>query len=193
MKNFEDFLGRLTPTLKRITHKLNGHFSFFDDDDLFQEALVYLWISFQKGKLDDKTDSYILQGCYFHLKNFLRKTMDRARFISLNELIGEEDPRFLEELLTSKDSAPIDVIDTALLMEKAKTNGLTERETAVLSFTLDGLTVREIGKRLGISHVMVVKIKKRLKTKCRALKDMHNEGYQNQDVFTCRSTKHIVV
>ncbi|MBI5144197.1 MAG: hypothetical protein HZA30_03935, partial [Candidatus Omnitrophica bacterium] len=152
-KDFEDFIGRLTPTLRKITHKLNGHFSFFDDDDLFQEALTHLWVLFQEGRLDDKTDSYILQGCYFHLKNFLRRTKDKAKLVSLNELIGEEDPHFLEEVLACKDAAPPEGMDAALLMEKAKASGLTEREMAVLSFTLDGLTVREIGQRLGISHV----------------------------------------
>ena len=75
---------KLSPTLRRITHKLNGHFTFFDEDDLFQEALEHLWLAFQDGTLGDKTDSYVLQGCYFHLKNYIRKTMDKAKLTSLN-------------------------------------------------------------------------------------------------------------
>ena len=59
--SFEELLEKITPTLKRITYRLNGHFSFFNDEDLFQEALMHLWVEFQQGKLNDKTDSYILQ------------------------------------------------------------------------------------------------------------------------------------
>ena len=81
-KKFEEMLRKLSPTLRRITHKLNGHFTFFDEDDLFQEALEHLWMAFQDGSLGDKTDSYVLQGCYFHLKNYIRKTADKAKLIS---------------------------------------------------------------------------------------------------------------
>ena len=56
---FEALIAKLSPTLKRITCKLDGHFTFMDDQDLFQEALIHLWSDIQLGKLDDKTDSYI--------------------------------------------------------------------------------------------------------------------------------------
>jgi RNA polymerase sigma factor (sigma-70 family) len=47
---------------------------------------------------------------------------------------------------------------------------LNEREKVVFRLYLDGLTTRDIGTRLGISHVMVVKIKKKIKEKCYDLK-----------------------
>ncbi len=53
---FDDVLKRISPKLKRITKKLDGYYSFIDDDDLFQEALIYLWNNFNAGKLIDKTD-----------------------------------------------------------------------------------------------------------------------------------------
>ena len=175
---FEDYLKRLSPTLRRIAHKLNGHFSFFDDDDLVQEALAHLWISFKNSGLDDKTDSYILQGSYFHLKNYLRKTLDKAKFTSLNQFIDDGDST-LEELIASDDTAASDKADGASLLEAARREGLTERETKILSYSLEGLTVREIGKRLGISHVRVVKLKERIKAKCGALKKSIEGSYQN--------------
>ena len=175
---FEEIVKRLSPTLRRITYKLNGHFSFFDDDDLFQEALEHLWIAFQEGKLSDKTDSYILQGCYFHLKNYLRKTIDKASLTSLNELIDEEGGS-LEYLLISKNESFPDDLNTTLLVEAAKTNGLTEKETEVLSLALDDFTVREIGSRLGISHVMVIKLKRKIQNKCETMKNKYKNGYQN--------------
>ena len=164
MDAFENIVKKLSPTLRKITYKLNGHFSFFDDDDLFQETLAYLWVAFQKGKLSDKTDSYILQGCYYHLKNYLRKTVDKARLVSLHQLIDDEDA-VLENILSVKDSAVLDFLEDKLLVEKARLDDLTEREKDVLDFCLEGMTMREIGQRIGISHVMVIKIKKRLRTK----------------------------
>jgi DNA-directed RNA polymerase specialized sigma24 family protein len=59
---------RPSPTLKRITRRLNGHHSFFDDEYLYQEALFHLWDGYSRRAIDDRADSYILQGCYYHLK-----------------------------------------------------------------------------------------------------------------------------
>ena len=176
---FEDRLKKLSPTLRRITHKLNGHFSFFDDDDLYQEALECLWIWFRQGKLSNKTDSYILQGCYYHLKNYLRKTLDRARLVSLSNIIDEEGST-LEKFLAFEDKAPSDSAAEVLLDKELGSAGLTSREKMVLKYSLNGLTIREIGSRLGVSHVMVVKLKKRIKIKCDSIKKIcRDEGYQN--------------
>jgi hypothetical protein len=43
---------------------------------------------------------------------------------------------------------------------------------------MDGLTVRQIGQKLGISHVMVVKLKGKIKDKCGRLKEEIISGYQ---------------
>ena len=174
-ESFEVVVNRLSPTLKRITHRLNGHFSFFDDDDLFQEALVHLWGAFRHGSLTDKTDSYILQGCYFHLKNYIRKTMDKARLVSLYRLMDEADAS-LEDVLPLADASASREAEERILTEQARMSGLTAREKEVLSFCLDGLTTREIGSRLGISHVMVIKIRDRIKDKCAALRKILEGG-----------------
>jgi len=175
---FEELSKRISPTLKRITYKLNGHFSFFNDEDLFQEAMVRLWEDFQAGKLQDKTDSYILQGCYFHLKNYLRKTQDKARLISM-EKIAEEEGLGLEEMLAT--DAPLSAyedLDKMFLSERLSSLGLGEREKDILSLSLEGITVREIGKRLGISHVMVVKLKAKMRDKCIRLKEEIKKSYR---------------
>lgn len=161
---YEDIVKRLSPTLRRITYKLNGHFSFFDDDDLYQEALANLWVLFRKDELSDKTDSFILQGCFYHLKNYIRKAMDRADIISLNGNIGEDETT-LEEIFALEDSRPRDDLETRLLEDEVLSNGLTEREKKIVLLSLEGFTVREIGQRLGISHVRVIKLKGRIKKK----------------------------
>lgn len=173
-KQFDTMMDRLSPTLKKITHRLNGHFSFFDDDDLFQEAAIYLWSTFQKGALSDKTDSYILQGCCFHLKNYLRTTLDKARLISLCHMANEDD-KALKDMLAKENDSTFDEIDAEFLKATGRSRGLTDREEEVLELCLDGLTVRDIGKRLGVSHVMVIKVKNKIRAKCWNLRHV---GYQ---------------
>ncbi|MCX5678181.1 MAG: sigma-70 family RNA polymerase sigma factor [Candidatus Omnitrophica bacterium] len=174
-KNFEDMLKRLSPRLRGIAHRLNGRFTFFNDDDLFQEALAHLWVTFANGSLSGKTDSYILQGCYFYLKNYIRTAVDKAAFTSFNEF-SENDDTSLENLIPDNSQNIAKDVDERLLRESAGEN-MDAREREVLELSYDGLTVREIGKRLNISHVMVVKIRSRLKSKIRLLRN--NIGYQN--------------
>ena len=176
---FENRLKRLSPTLRRITHKLNGHFSFFDDDDLYQEALERLWVWSKNGEFSDTSDSYLLQGCYYHLKNYLRKTLDKNKLVSLSSIIDEEGST-LEKFLAYEDKAPADSAAEVLLAGELASARLTGREKSVLKYSLDGLTIREIGSRLGVSHVMIVKLKKRIMIKCKPVKNICREDrYQN--------------
>jgi len=176
--DFEILIKRLSPTLRRISHRLNGHFTFFNDDDLCQEALAHLWVSSQEGSLNDKTDSYILQGCYFYLKNYIRTSMDRASFTSLEEPI-DEDGTMLEELVASPDPSQADQLADKTLYEEVQKNGLTGREINIFNMCRDGLTMREIGERLGISHVAVIKLRKRIRIKCKGLEREIRSSYQN--------------
>lgn len=174
---FNELIHNISPKLKRITYRLNGHFTFFDDEDLFQEALVHLWVRFKEGKFSDKTESYVLQSCYFHLKNYIRKTQDKAGLLSLHYYLNEDEST-LEQFLASNDRGPIEHIDEDILIKS--TDSLAEREKEILALALEGLTVREIGKKLGISHVMVVKIRNKIKEKCSKLKEeLSASSYQN--------------
>ncbi|MDD5495569.1 MAG: sigma-70 family RNA polymerase sigma factor [Candidatus Omnitrophica bacterium] len=176
--NFETLVNRITPTLKRITHRLNGHFTFFDDDDLYQEAVTYLWPLFQRGRLGDKTDSYILQGCYFHLKNYIRTSMDKAKLISIYKIIDADETE-LGAVLAAKETPDPENLEYKILLKESDRMGLTEKERRVISYSLEGLTTREIGDRLGVSHVMVLKIKGKIKHKLRIFRNEYRRGYQN--------------
>lgn len=135
-----------------------------DDQDLFQEALIHLWSRYSAGHLDNKTDSYILQGCYFHLKNYIRKVQDRATVVSLAEIMDGDGGR-LEELLSADDTGWYSEVEGRLQIEALERSGLSPRERDVLSFCLQGMTTREIGKKLGISHVSVIKARNRVREK----------------------------
>ncbi|MCX5706949.1 MAG: sigma-70 family RNA polymerase sigma factor [Candidatus Omnitrophica bacterium] len=174
--HFEGLVRRLSPTLKRITYKLNGYHSFFNDEDLFQEALIRLWQDFNSGKLKDKTDSYILQGCYFHLKNYIRKTKVKSNTFSLEALISNEEGVGGRGEFTLKVESTQDLRDSLnikLLNETILNNGFDPREKRMLYFLKDGLTTREIGRKLGISHVMVVKLIARIREKCQKYTDLN--------------------
>lgn len=167
---FEGLVKKLTPKLKGITHRLNGHFTFFNDEDLFQEALVHLWQDFRQGELEDKTDSYILQGCYFHLKNYIRTQKVKTVLLSLEVMAGDEDGIGVKDTLWLQDENSThfrDYLNDKLLTEAIHNNGFTNREKEVLMCCAQGLTTRDIGKRIGVSHVMVVKLMSGIRVKCR--------------------------
>lgn len=165
---FEQLLKKISPILKRITFKLDGNSISFNHEDLYQEALVHLWQDFNAGKLRHKTDSYILQGCYFYLKNYIRKTRTKTKLVSIEETFDNEDVSFQGMLLEDKNSTRyFDYLNDKMLVEVIQNNGLEPREKHILSLYAQGLTVREIGKKLGVSHVRVVKLTKRIKDKCK--------------------------
>ena len=171
---FEELVEKLTPKLKGITHRLNGRFTFFNDEDLFQEALINLWQDFRDGALDDKTDSYILQGCYFHLKNYIRMQKLRAPLVSLEAVSGNEEGMGLKDTLCLEDERSkyyFEHLNDKFLAEAIHNNGFSKREKALLIFCAEGLTTRDIGKELGVSHVMVVKLMSRIRGKCKKYRD----------------------
>ena len=57
-------------------------------------------------------------------------------------------------------------LETKLLKENIY-NMLDDRERVVLSLSLDNTSGRQIAKKLGISHVMVGKIKRKIINRCK--------------------------
>lgn len=171
-RSFNKIIKKLSPVLKRITYKLNGHFTFFNEEDLYQEALLHLWVDYTGGKLSDKTDSYILQGCYFYLKNYIRMTQDKTRLVSIDAAVSEDNSETISDELCLEDPKLCrNDASNKILIENILNDSLTEREKQVFSFYLKGLTTREIGERLGISHVRVVKLQSKIKVKCQKFRD----------------------
>ncbi len=165
---FNRLVRKLSPTIKRIAYRLNGRYRSFDHDDLYQESLLHLWNDFNSGKLADKTDSYILQGCYFHLKNCIRKINERPNVVSLESLIEDHQGANLEDSVFSRHMDQPDLreqADVKLTAGAIQNNGFSPREKKIISFLAEGLTTREIGGRVGLSHVGVVKAVKKIRKK----------------------------
>lgn len=165
---FEGLMRRVDFKLWGIAKKLDGRYTAFDDNDLHQQALLHLWEKNKEGEFEDKTDSFILQGCFFFLKNHIRKihkTIDRNTS-SLNTSLDDKGTT-LEDLLPSisKDKV-LGEIEAKLLYEGIYTM-LDNRERVVFSLSLDDISGRQIAKKLGISHVMVGKIKRKIINRCK--------------------------
>jgi RNA polymerase sigma factor (sigma-70 family) len=168
---FEELIGKISPKLKGIVYKIHGSSCGFSEEDLYQEAVLQLLVDYNNGKLSDKTDSYILQSCYFYLKNYTRKIKDKTPVMSVNMPMGEGGAP-VQDILSSQENAPADEApDIDNLMERVFKNKLSRKEKEITFFYLQGWTTREIAQRLGISHVSVVKLEGKIREKCKKLKN----------------------
>jgi RNA polymerase sigma factor (sigma-70 family) len=129
---------------------------FIDQEDMVQEALCHLWERWNRGELADKTESYILTSCRFHLQNYLRKVQEKMIPINLYAPIDSRGTT-LEELIPDRSFSP-EQMDAKVLVEQIRGDGLTKREKEVFELRLQGYTVRQVGERLGISHPRVIRL-----------------------------------
>jgi len=164
---FETLVEKINPKIKAIANRLDGKYTSFSDDDLYQESLLRLWQKFNDNKLEDKNESYIVQGCSFDMRNYIRthfRSVDR-RSVSAYTPINEQGNLLIDLLPGKQDDNRGEVYDIAMTLENISRN-LSDREKIVLEKNLEGMTTREIGELIGVSHVMVVKIKKKIRDKC---------------------------
>ncbi len=168
--SFEELIERITPKLKGIVYKIHTS-SAFSKEDLYQEAILQLWVDYNDGKLSDKTDSYVLQSCYFYLKNYMRTHQDKASLTSVNMPINEEGSSLQDVLSTPQEVSSDEEPDIDTLMEKVFNDRLNRKEKEIAFFYLQGWTTREIAQRLGISHVSIVKLEEKIREKCKESKN----------------------
>jgi len=163
--DFKVLLEKITPSLRNIARK-HLYYSLYSEDDLYQEICLYLWQHYSQGLPIGINEAYVIKGCEFHIQNFLRKGRPKAIFSSLDELIAPGGLT-LADILEDKKEDFRSSIEEKLTVDEIIALGLTEKEKSALSFLLKGYTVREIAKELGISHVMVLKYKKKIIKKWR--------------------------
>jgi len=181
----EELIERITPKLKAITYKINGSCRSLSKEDLFQEAVLHLLVEYNNGKLSDKTDSYVLQGCYFYLKNYIRTIQNKTSLMSLNMPMDEDLTKLQDVLSLETEASNNEGPDKDALMQEVFEKELNRKEKEIFFFYLQGWTTREIGERLGISHVSVVQMEKKIREKCKELKDLVSGWLPNYSSSTC--------
>lgn len=159
--SFEGLYNRISPRLRIIARRYSNGSVFTKQDDLYQEMCIYLWENYKEGGREGINDAYIIKGCEFHVRNYLRVKREKTRMLSLESPIDEEG-NTLKELIPFSCEDLDREVDRKITIDSIMNNGFTKREKEVFEFLIKGFTVREIGARLGISHVMVVKLKKSL-------------------------------
>src|SRR5881396_2617575 len=122
-------------------------------DDLLQEALVHLWLT--EARRPGQTKSWYLHSCKFHLLHYLAsgRSIDALKRRD-GQIDFEADSDYDVEAGTG-DSVLSSVCARELIALLSRQ--LLPPEKAVLECLADGLGPREIGRRLNISHTMVIK------------------------------------
>jgi RNA polymerase sigma factor (sigma-70 family) len=168
--DFKILLEKITPALKAIAkrHVLKG---FHDTEDLYQEMCIYLWNNYRNGLPIGINESYVIKGCEFHILNFQRKGGKKPLFTSLDMPL-DSDGNTLKDVLADERHPLFDKADSSITIKDIKTKDLDGREKKVFGLLVKGYTVREAAERIGISHVMVVKIKKKI------IEKLKKRGYQ---------------
>jgi RNA polymerase sigma factor (sigma-70 family) len=156
---FNAILQRISQNLMNLARKFRGYCLFVDKDDLYQEMSLHLWDRYKKGELAGKTNAYLIQSCKFHIMNYLRKKKDNVLLTSIDEIVSESGETLKDNLPDTERKPILEDINDDIAIESITKNA-SLKEKKIIDLLYKGFTTREIGDRLGISHVMVVKHKK---------------------------------
>lgn len=164
-QEFRILIEQLRPSLNRLAAR-NRFLGCIDRDDLYQEALINLWNRIQGNEFKDKTRGYIIKSCYFHIQNYIRTHKVNNRLVSIDEPLYYNDDAggtlSLKDILEDNKSSFFEDLNSKLIVDGILNNGLSKREKDVARYLYQGLNLREIAKKIGISHVGVLKIKKNI-------------------------------
>jgi len=124
-------------------------------DDLYQEAMIHLWLT--EMRRPGQTESWYLKSCKFRLLHYLAsgRSVDSGKR-RIGQLHCEKEVDQAGEFPAHVDPGdPVfGLVSTRDLMSVLSCH-LLPVEKAVLGYLADGLGVREIGRRMDISHTMV--------------------------------------
>ena len=124
-------------------------------EDLIQEALIHLWM--REAEHPGQKRSWYIQSCRLHLQNVLRKgrSVDcrKHRHASGLSAPDEQGP---EEFEPRSDETLLSLVCARDLMAELS-KWLTPVEKEILNLSNEGLSAREIGQRLALSHTSVIR------------------------------------
>src|SRR2546422_2650466 len=147
---------RLHGLVKRLTANIGLH------DDMMQEALIHLW---QTGeRRPGQRPAWYVQACRLHLQNYLRlgRSVDSGKhFVTgLREAMNGHDSDEVPHQLHTNGEFWEEVNARDLL--SILSPWLTPVEKKVLDCLADGLSAREIAKRLNVSHTRVINCRRQI-------------------------------
>ncbi len=127
-----------------------------------RKAMVHLWLT--ETRRPGQTPSWYLQSCRFHLQHYLNsgKSIDSLRRWREQSRL----PDYTDDDDTSNE--PGDSGNSVFTYVSAREIvallklGLSAQEQAVLDCLADGLGTREIGRKLKLSHTMVIRHRRRI-------------------------------
>lgn len=131
-------------------------------EDLMQEALIHLWQVQEQNP--GQTKNWYVQNCRFHLLHYLAigRSVDspKRRASQVQPVENDENHDDLLDRFEGSDTVLQDVSARDILSSLSK--WLTEREMTILQWLAEGMATREIAKRIGISHPMVIKHRRKI-------------------------------
>lgn len=159
---FTETVEKLETKLRRIAGDVTGNKA--DQDDLLQEGWLYLWKN--REKLENKTISYVLKGCYFRFIDYLKqgssidsKSRENVTVVSLY-YISDEGQTPLMSIISSGAEDARDVLIARDLEEQIR-NRLNAKLKETCDLLLEGYTLGEIAKELNLTHEAVrLRVKK---------------------------------
>ena len=159
---FEAKLAEFVPKLTALSMNIKNMPVSMERSDLIAEMELHLWKKWKNGDFTIHTDSYLIQSCWFHIKNFIRTAGNRDRStVNLDEPFSSSDSTRYDILADEYDIS--NEIDLHIMIDSILENGLSEREKEVFLLDLEGHNLREIAAFLNISFVRVHKILARIR------------------------------
>jgi len=150
---FTETVEKLEANLRKIAGDVTDNRA--DQDDLLQEGWLYLWKN--REKLENKTISYVLTGCYFRFIDYLKqgrsidsKSRENLTVISLHWTSDEGQ----EPLICIIPSRVEDATQTLIardLRERIRKH-LNTKLKETYDLLLKGYTLGEIAKELNLTH-----------------------------------------
>jgi DNA-directed RNA polymerase specialized sigma24 family protein len=147
-------------SLVRMVRKLTANVAL--REDLLQEALIHLWLT--ETRRPGQTRSWYLQSCKYHLLHYLAsgRSVDSGKRRA-GQFYPSDDSDEWETISEKADSGntvlnSVSARDIISLLSPQ----LLPHEKAVLHCFAEGLGPREIGRKLNMSHTMVIKHRRKI-------------------------------
>jgi len=131
-------------------------------EDLFQEAVIHLWL--REKNSPGQSQSWYIQSCRFYLQNLLRKgrSIDSGKHRPTPTLRDDDGEAKEQEQADSGIQDTLFGLVCARDLVSELSKWLTPVEQQVLNLGVDGLSLREIAVRLGLSHTTVNKYRRNI-------------------------------